>query len=45
MKRAVRMLILMVGLVGTYVMVATQALHADGGISPGACPPHVSCPK
>jgi len=34
MKRAVRMLILMVGLVCTYVMVATPVLHADGGASP-----------
>ena len=34
MKRAVRMLILMVGLACTYVMVAVPILHADGGPIP-----------
>lgn len=43
MKRAIRMLILMVGLVCTYVVVATPALRADGGPSP--CSAHVPCPK
>ncbi len=44
MKRAVRMLILMVGLVCTYVVVATPILHAEGGPIP-SCSPHVPCPK
>jgi hypothetical protein len=34
MKRAVRMLILMVGLACTYAAIAPTFLHADGGITP-----------
>ena len=44
MKRAVRMLILMVGLVCTYVAVATPMLHADGGPIP-SCNPKRPCPQ
>jgi len=44
MKRAVRMLILMVGLVCTYVAVATPMLHADGGPIP-SCNPKRGCPQ
>ena len=38
MKRAVRMLILMVGLAGTYVAIATPTLNAVLGPHP-LCPP------
>jgi hypothetical protein len=45
MKRAIRMLFLMVGLVGTYVAIATPMLHAfDGGPIP-MCSPKLNCPK
>jgi hypothetical protein len=44
MKRAVRMLILMVGLACTYAVVATPMLHADGGVM-ALCNPHANCPK
>jgi hypothetical protein len=44
MKRAVRMLILMVGLVCTYMAVATPMLHAEGGPMP-LCNPNRPCPK
>jgi hypothetical protein len=44
MKRAVRMLILMVGLACTYAVVATPMLHADGGVMP-LCGPRGNCPK
>lgn len=44
MKRAVRMFILMVGLVCTYVAVATPMFAAaDGG--PILCSPKTGCPK
>jgi len=44
MKRAVRMLILMVGLACTYVAVATPMFAAsDGGII--LCSPKTGCPK
>jgi hypothetical protein len=31
MKRAIRILLLMVGLTGTYIAIATPLLHAEGG--------------
>lgn len=34
MKRAVRMVILMVGLACTYAAIAPTFLHADGGVMP-----------
>ena len=44
MKRAVRIIILMVGLVCTYIVVATpQHAAADGG--PLLCKPPQGCPK
>jgi len=44
MKRAVRILILMVGVVCTYIVVATpQYAAADGG--PILCKPDRGCPK
>lgn len=45
MKRAVRMLVLMLGLVCTYVAVATPMLPApEGGPAP-TCNPKTGCPK
>jgi hypothetical protein len=42
MKRAVRMMILMVGLVCTYVAVATPFVHAEGPAP--LCNPKRPCP-
>jgi len=45
MKRAARMLILLAGLVCTYVALATPMLPApDGGPIP-SCNPKIGCPK
>ena len=45
MKRAIRIAILMVGLVGTFIAASVQQVPAqDGGPLP-LCPPHYSCPK
>jgi hypothetical protein len=45
MKRAVRMLILMLGLVCTYVAVATPMLPAPEGGPMPTCNPRTGCPK
>jgi len=42
MKRAIRSLILMVGLAMTFVAVATPILSADGGPIP-VCNPNTGC--
>jgi hypothetical protein len=39
MKRAIRILFLMVGLTGTYIAIATPLLHAEGGGPIPLCPP------
>ncbi|HET9364330.1 MAG TPA: hypothetical protein VFP71_04985 [Candidatus Angelobacter sp.] len=44
MKRAVRMVILMVGLACAYVVASAPAAHADGGPIP-LCGPRSNCPK
>ena len=46
MKRAFRIFILMVGLVGTYMAVVTPMLHAEGGPIPLCHPDRIrSCQK
>jgi hypothetical protein len=45
MKRAVRMLILMVGLAGTYVAIATPILNAELGPMPLCNPNNPKCSK
>jgi hypothetical protein len=45
MNRAVRMLILMVGLVCTYVAIATPILNADLGPMPTCNPYNPNCTK
>jgi hypothetical protein len=45
MKRAVRMVILMVGLVCTYVAVATPMFAAPDGGPILSCNPKTGCPK
>jgi hypothetical protein len=44
MKRAVRILILMVGLAGTYAVIATPMLQAELGPIPLCPPKNPSCP-
>lgn len=45
MKRAIRIAILMVGIVGTFVAAAVQQVPAmDGGPMPMCPPPAKSCP-
>jgi len=39
MKRAIGIFILMVGLAGTYMAIATPLLHAEGGGPILLCPP------